>query len=410
MHPVLVLLFCMLAWGADARSMHNPASFANAYKAPYIGQVVTRTKFPDTALTTGSFSSNNRTMFYTRDTIHSISVVWTGKYIDATGIEQNGPGNYTINNAYIEYPLGTCTPLLFSGSASGTVPSNGDLQGDLNIYIPKGVLGAVRIWAAALTTFTYNDSANGPVINASLGDGADFNASNEGATCSAVSAGATSTIFPVAIIGKTRLPSIMFVGDSRASGLKDSFNGTSGDIGNLARTIGPQFAYANFGRSAAQANNFAAGVQTTLQKYFTHIIQERGGADIDAGGQSAAQTVTAIASIYQLFPGKPIFQSTFEPTTTSTDGWITTTNQAFNTGNSAFLTINGNFRGMTNSPRGIIDVTNVLANTRANGLWAFGSGPTAWTGDGLHCIQVGCIAIVSGKVINNRAFFRYGPR
>lgn len=411
---VAACLLALAVFPSHARGLgsHAQASFAHAYKAPYIGQVATRTKFPDSEQTGSGFTANNRTSHYARDTIHSIQVWWTGKYIDATGVEQNGPGSNPVQ-AYVEYPQGSCHQLLFGGSTTGTIPSNGTLASDfLNIYIPKGALFWVRLFGNVFTAFSYNDSSQGPVIDSAIGDAADGNTSNEGATCSAVAQQTDSTLFPMMIVGKTTRPSFEIVGDSRAVGVHDTFTGTSGDIGNFARTIGPQYAYANFARAASNVNNFATGVQTQVQKYFSHVIQERGGADLlgtNGSPTTPAQTEAAIATVYGLFPGRNIYQSTFEANTTSTDGWTTTTNQTPTANNGSLTTIDGAFLNNVNQPRGVIDVTNALNSSRTSGLWGVLPGATPQTNDGTHCIQAGCINIVTLGVINNNRFMRQSP-
>jgi hypothetical protein len=291
------------------------------------------------------------------------------------------------------------------------VPANGTLASDfLPIYIPKGAIFWVRLWLSALNNFSFNDVSNGPVIDAAIGDGQDTNTTNEGATCASVATGSSATIFPMMIVAQTRRPSFEIIGDSRAAGLEDSFNGTSGDIGNIARTIGPLFAYANFGRSNAYASSFASGVQTQVQKYFSHQIQQRGVNDLRVGGLSVAQTQAAIVSIFGLFPGRTVYQSTFEANTTSTDNWTTTANQTPAADNANISTLSTNTRANSFiQPRGILDVTNALNSSRTSGLWGVLSGPTAMTNDGLHCVQAGCINIVTQHVINNNRFTRQSP-
>lgn len=413
MRSLALILALLFAWSVPANAgvgARNMVSFANSYKAPYIGQVVTGTRFPDTPCSAcGPFTTNVRYAFVARDNIHSLSVFWSGTYLSATGVETAAPGTQPITNAYIEYPAGTCTPLLFGGSASGTIPTIGTLQSDfLKIYIPNGATAWIREWFAAANNFSYNANTNGPVLNTALGDGVDFNATND--VCATITNTGTGGILPIAVIGLTKRPSFELNGDSRFSGLEDSFNGTDRDLGDVARTIGPQYAYANWGRSGAYASNFAAGVRTSMQKYFSHVVNNLGVNDAINIPATPAQILGYTAAIYNLFPGKPIYQATMEANTTSTDNWVTTANQTGTSATTTINTVDGDIRNMTQSPRGVLDVTNALNSSRTSGLWNVLPGSTAITNDGLHCIQVGCLYIQSQKVINNQTFVRRGPK
>lgn len=328
---------------------------------------------------------NAQTYHFARDNITSLQVGWAGFYVDASGVEHANTGVNTLTAAV--WYNGTAYQLRFSGVATGTIPNGGYLTSDaLAVTIPRGAKFYIRsyqsfsvaILTRALSTST-RDVTNGDTCNFV---GADQTTSGAAADAG----GAISMIWPSLILAQSNRIAVLMIGDSRLIGDSgDSYSDGAGYVGNVERSVGPYFAELNAGRSTTTAAQFPSRTFTqTVFQYFTHVICEYGINDIDSGA-SAATTLTRLQTIYAMFSGKRIFQTTLEPTTTSTDAWVTLVNQTPYATDAARISVNTSIRAGLANVTGYLDIAATLESSLNSGKWRVPS----YTTDGLHANVLG---------------------
>lgn len=358
----------------------------------YQGVASTRGGVPDQLDVTNT-QMMSRTGSFARSGLTSVKVALSNFYIpiNPTGVE-TAPGAATTVTASIEYPAGVCTQLLFSGSATGSIPNGGVLFSDvLTIAIPKDA----KFW-----TRQYRTNSSGSVYadgtasqdTANMGDAVTAGTSgvvDKTISCASVTASFTNgSPLPMAIISPTTVPTVCILGDSIAYFLSVNGN-TNGDGGIVAPSIGPTFGYANLAASGDAAFAFLTN-STQRRKIFqfcSHFIVEYGRNDFFLG-QTLAQLKTSLTAIYAL-TGSRTFQTTQTPNTSSTDNWTTTGNQTPAAWNTDRVTLNDQLRAATFGPAlGEFDATAQLESALDSGRWRVdtpcGPGPGNWTFDGIH--------------------------
>lgn len=385
-----------------------------AGRAPYLGNVATRVDLPNQLGTTTPYANIKRG-HYARDNITSLQLVIPNFYVKASAATgEIATGADATVAASVEYPIGTRTQVLFSTSTTGTITSGSFLISDaVSVTIPRDELFYVYIFwncSAGLPYRAY--SANKPGVfgtdryEYSTGVLADKTMSG---TITQTSPTATNTFGCCAILAQTRRPSIMILGDSRTLGTQD-VNDSSGDLGTVARSIGPTLPYANYGISSLSAagwNNSHAN-QLLLKQYFTHVINTMSGNDI-YGGASAATTRTRLETMNANFTGMPLYVSTCEAETTSTDSWTTTANQTVigaATSNVQRLAFNALVRaGSIAGSVGYFEIADQVESARDSSLWNANGVTANWyTQDGIHESQTACLAIKNSGCINPALF------
>ena len=154
-------------------------------------------------------------------------------------------------------------------------------------------------------TSLIDQTMGGAIINNSLGNG----------------------FTPAAIVSKTTLPSFAIVGDSLAYGNFDDAD-DSGDVGIVARGIGPSFGYVNLACGNDRAIDFLRSHRQRLELglFASNIIIQYGLNDF-ASNRTGYQVLADRTAIAALFPSKKINETTITPWTSSTDGFSTTRNQ-----------------------------------------------------------------------------------
>lgn len=194
---------------------------------------------------------------------------------------------------------------------------------------------------------------------------------------------------PAAIIGTTTAPSVFIVGDSRIYGNDDPSDDASGDAGEVARAIGPNFAYVNAGASGLRTDflvNFLNADEPSdanmykLASYASDIINETGVVDVILGS-TTPQIKSNLTTLWSLFPpGIPVYQTTMPPYTTSTDGWTTLVNQTPNSDDAARIGTNDWIRTTPSGLTGYFEVANLMESSQDSGLWKV----PGYTTDGVH--------------------------
>lgn len=318
----------------------------------------------------------------------------------ASGVEL-GVGASATTTASIEYPAGVFTQLTFSGSATGTIANGSSLTSDYaNVSIPSGATFYTRIYYTSTAGIVFSTTG---VVGKLLQDTARGDAFNYGAsgivdqTMGGTITGPDTphvTFSPLAIIGVTNEPSVCVIGDSIGFGYDDTPD-ASGDMGMVARAIGPTFAYLNMSVSSDRANWWVSNhtQRLALTSYCSHIINELGFNDLFGAGRTVAQVQGDLETIWGLF-SKPVYQTTVTPRTTSTDGWTTTTNQTTTAGESNRTTLNDWIRAGQPDVTAYFETADVMETARNSGIWKAG-----YTNDGSHPIQSSYITVQNSGAI-----------
>jgi hypothetical protein len=276
--------------------------------------------------------------------LSNIVLTFVGWHINST---------FTITDAstssikcFIEYPAGSFTPVLFGGSATGSIPAAGLLNNDPVTPITGPVPAGTRFWvhpirvsgsagnmalselpanASALvgitdTAYTYSGSGDPPARGAA-------NASNVHLRPAAI----TGTIAAANASG------FVITGDSIAFGQGNiSAVGAKGGSGFIAQGLDKRYSYTKWakgGMTGVQLAALAANARIIALRdacKCTDVISEWGGGDL-RDGWTVPQITTGYQTVYSLFPGKRIGQTTVIPRTDSSDGWATVANQTAKT-------------------------------------------------------------------------------
>lgn len=372
-----------------------PTGTSSSSASTYLGLVATRGDINQSSVGSGTTWIMDRSAHIARQTIPAsgLRIVWGNYYINGSSVEVLPAGTGTYE-ASIEYPAGTMTRCTFAGANTIGVAGGADAITD---FCGPAIPNNAKFWVRAL----YVNTTAGIIFSGAVpysatdegdlfGSGAPTNNVMTG-TIANGSGGTGSTGFhPYAIIGNTTAPSICLIGDSRMTGANDLVNNFSGDTGEVARTIGPVFAYtklAVFGTSLNVAvTNFTNRLRIT--KYCTHVIDEYGINDI-AGGRTAVQLAadrTTMAGLVAL----PTYGTTIQGETTSTDSWATTANQTVSGNSSVVTTFDGLVRAGISGEIGYFDIAAII-DPGATSKWPVAANVFATSGsagysttDGVH--------------------------
>lgn len=301
--------------------------------APYTGLVATRTLEANTFNTSNTWIMNC-TYHIARQFIpaNSLQVVWQNMYVpNTTNIETSTISSATYK-ASIEYPIGSnaaANGCPTGGTIAGTCTFSGVTQPSIapladaianscpHAAIPNGAAFRVRLLYVNPSGIPLEMATN--IIPRREGNLFGTGTPNDLTGGGAVAAAAGVMYSPAAIIGTTTLPTVFIAGDSRAICQGDTISDVNvGDCGEIARWIGPNFAYTNMAV-------FGTTVQTALVNYTNRmriaayasdVIDEYGVNDIYANSRTANQVSVDRTSFATLL-GKPTFGTTLPPETTS---------------------------------------------------------------------------------------------
>ena len=342
-----------------------------ANSVPYLGQVAGQAFSPTTS--GSSLQIMVRGRHISRDTITSLRIAYPNWCL--TGTTEVGPGGIATITAAIEYPIGTtCTQVTWGGSASHTIANNaqGELSDEISVSIPIDTPFMIRTYYTNPAAVLWINKT-GIVDNSQGLRFANSGLSDQTMAAAALSGGTSSNNFlykPNLILGMTSRPSILIIGDSRQEGSAagESYTGTSDDIGTIARSLGPYFAYSNLGKGGDNAYTFLVSntKRLSLAPYFSHVVCGYGVNDIRAG-HSAAVTFADLKSLRALFPDNIFYQCTITPEAdTSSDFYTTVAGQ--NTGTAGIATLNDLIRGNTLGD-GYFEVADILESSRNSKKW-----------------------------------------
>jgi hypothetical protein len=404
--------------GASAYAQSVPSGFSNwislnQLNPPYIGQVATRSVYPNTGVLTGGTNFNSRSRHKASINMNSFQILLPNWFVDGNTTPFGINGNFAENSlgltatvtASIEFPAGTFTQVKFSGSSSGTISAGSSLLSDAisTLTISAGSFFYVRVfWTTSGGVIAFGSTSQNN-FGSDTGQGEAW-ANGNSLSDLTMSGTVTDTnggqfgYRPTAIIGTTTKPSVLLLGDSRISGIQDTPDAT-GDLGEAARTIGNVFAYANGGIPADRADKFVASHtnRVAIGQYFTHIYDQYGINDLDLDAQTAAQVLTSNQAIGGYFAGKPFFLQTVSPhanpgNTAPLSGPNNTQRVSYNT-----TLRGGGISGVTS----VFDVASITESSLNSGLWT-----ATYSTDFLHASATGTAAIKTSAIINTALIHR----
>lgn len=267
-------------------------------------QVATRCLVPNSA--TNADRLQSRTGHIAREALSTFKIGYLGwlvpdsESVGTFGSELAATAYGAISiKAAIEYPAGVYTQVLFSGSPTLNMSGTGVyltyLSDDITVSIPANATFAVRTFASGSNVLHY---MNGGSSGAPIRDDTNFSDAcsivNDGSLTDNTMGGAYGTdsprkkFGPSLILANTSAKAAFILGDSRSLGYKDTAD-TSGDLGNIARSVGQSVGYTTLavgGMAALDRTSGYAGTASLLQ-YFTHAFNELGYNDINQSRTSA---------------------------------------------------------------------------------------------------------------------------
>lgn len=372
----------------------------------YIGLIASGCDF--NTQTNGNTWFNSWTNHVAASDIAAIQIIPNGNFLNA--VPESGNGAAMTGRVSVEYPIGggsvnriTWPPAFQSGGDPTTflaaiksfAPSD---QVTLSTLIPKGATFRVRQFGNQPNGIYYSGrpqtGSTGRVGASSAGAGNDCTI--QGSTfVDNVFSVLGGTIPPLAIIGLTKSPAVVTVGDSIANGFGGlgggSLSGASptGDLRYGSVQSGyptsAAFAYLNLSASGtyftgasptgwvASCPNKAALVALNI---FSHFVVELG---INGFGSAATVKTDAQNFIAAVIPATnsagvatKVTMTTITPLSNSpTTLWTDVAGQTTTAANSAHVTYNGFVSGgsIIGNNNGFFDICSVFEHAAGDGLW-----------------------------------------
>ena len=366
-------------------AISQPRGIAGGAPLPWL-LVATRCRLGST-FASANKQGMSRSTHVAKDNITALKIVVpnfkSGAYLASpSGDVTIGSASATVT-ASVEYPAGTFTQILFSGSATGTIADLAILASDAaTVSIPTGSTFWIRIyWQSTAGIFyaPFRDTAGGDLYRVGASGITDQTMSgtithNAGTAC----------YFPAAILAQTSIDSYVICGDSIAAGYTDTEGATGDNLrGVIARSIPSSAPFINIAQSGEKASNFLTNgfLRKLMVPYGKHLITEYGRNDLNASDADATIRSNILAIWALGNPGGKRYQATITPQATSTDSFATTANQTpvnneptFN----ALVRAGTGFTGIT----GYIEIADIL-NPNRDGKWVVTPTPP-YTADGLH--------------------------
>lgn len=384
---------------------------------PYLGPVATSTMIPNTLMASGS--AMTRKCHIARDNISSLKLAYANWWVSVitSGSLLGGEastGNDNIVNAWIEYPPGTYTQALFSSSTSGTITNDTTVLSDAtSVTIPNGATFYTwtHVTGTGGTNFPYVSSGTvGNPLCTACGEASNFGVSPP-ASPGAISDNDSGRrgYWPVAILGMTTQPTFFLAGDSRTAGAHEVAD-SSCDIGDLARSVGPSYAYINDGVGGQRAASWfnSSTLQMALSQYASNVIDQLGFNEFDQQSMPVANVEAYKKNIQARFNGRKYADTTIEPWTSSTDLWATTSGQTPNTNTTGMNTYNDWIRSLP-SGIGFGEISNAVSTAQDSGIWVVNGTSNYATNDGIHPTTTGSLLIPAFGGINPATIAAQSP-
>jgi len=346
--------------------------------------------------------------------ISALQAIWANWYYSqSTFQETNGPANLTMK-AFVEYPAGTFTPILFAGAASKVVPAGFLAAGDtVAITIPAGARFWIRTVVTAIASggsmVAWQTAGIANVVG--LTDGAAAGDLGNSGTINPSTSG--NVYGPVAIMGTVTTSqtarSFLLNGDSVMHGALDAASvGAKGGAGYFQRAIDPLYPWVSLAcpggtiqaQMAVTSKLSALVTAMNARGGFSDVITEHAINDLKAG-RTVAQVEADHQTLHGLLGGKRIWPATVGPRTTSaTNNWSTTPGDQVVRSDGEwpnFAALNAGIRGGRTGAAGFIEAGNLYASGADSGYWA--AHAPQWTDDGTHPNSVGAAGIAAGLVV-----------
>lgn len=355
---------------------------------PYLGLVASRCR-----MYSGSFGPTNvtgmgRSAHFATENLTSIKIAFANW--DGSNPDTSLGGTLSIR-ASVEFPAGTFTQILFSGSVTGSVLDKATVFSDFaSVSIPNGSLFWIRIWTSG-TVGVYANTFQ----NAFLGEGWNTGPAVADQTLGGtVSSGFAFSMPPLAILGMTTNPSVIIYGDSIGAGQNDvedtsaSNSGRNCKIGVIARSLG-LVPFLNLSITGMRVQDFATNAvgKRNILGFSSHLISQMGINDL-SNAQTSAQLIANLQVPWNVAKGvnplTKVFQTTITPKSGSTDAWATTVNQTPDaTITASRATFNNAVRATLAGAAGSYDLASVFETAQNNDIWLASPTPP-YTPDGLH--------------------------
>lgn len=388
----------------------------------YLGQVATNCRIPCNRSTTNK-QANARTSHVARDNIAALKIEVPNWYWTRGGTltEAAGGGNITYS-ASVEYPEGTFTQVLWSGAATKVVASNTSSLSDYcAVSIPNGARFWIRTYANAATAIVFTDGVAGSSKRDDAnGEAYEYSASSTsnktmgGTITSNISGSIDPICSPTAIVAQTRRPSVLIIGDSRDWGFNDIYD-SAGDLGDLARSIGPAYGYINAGCSGDSFSGYitAHARRAALATYCSHVVIGDAINSLRSGGsgqnKTAATVLGELQTVLGYFSANRRFTSTCGgPNVTTTDSYATIANQTVNANSAQIIAYNDAIRAGVANSLGYFEIADQVESARNSGKWWVTGVASATTADGLHSTQAGYLRIKNSGAVDPSRISRAG--
>lgn len=353
-------------------------------------QVATRTMVNE-VFNPSFTNANARAFHYFRSDVASFQVDFSNYYVDTGTLvgdgSEKGPGaNASVTGTvYDPSTMEVLRRIQFSGADVGAIPDGGTLLSD---PIPTPFANGGRVGIAWHIECPAGICFG--IRSSSPGDGFEYgnilaDKTSDPATITNASPGIG--MLPHAIVALSAAPAIAILGDSRARGTADAGD-TTGDQGNVARSIGPTIAYMNAGVPSDRGAFFNASHanRAKLAAWSTAIIWEYGINTIIGGAGAGADIVDDAHIARDLFPDKDFHVCTIEPyAPVSSDSYRTIAGQTVSAFNPAIVDANTLYRAGPAWVTGVLDIAASVESALNSGKYkADGVTPNLFTVDGLH--------------------------
>lgn len=324
------------------------------------------------------------------------------------GAEEACPNAITITGSF-EYPAGNFNQVTWS-SATSTSLSSGNLFSDIiTLSVPWAIDD--QAWVRTFISVTGGQSwCTGNQQNTATGEAVDsgIGLSDKTMGGTITNNASVSGYGPAAVVGVawagTPLPfALAVIGDSNTTGDSQDDRGNNQAFGRAAGwdnlvSKGKKVPFLNLGEGGQSGSNnstFASAANRIdlMQKAgITHSFVLYGSNDLVAGATSS-QVEGSLTSIMDMlkFAGPLSVLTTLPPRSTSTDGWITVTNQtAISSGwvgnPPPYATVNSFIKSKPSPMFDFVDAAAGVESSPNSGLWSAGGGSTTsrLTTDGAH--------------------------
>lgn len=398
-------LAALIATDRAFAGLHFHGTIPNQYE----GSVASRAR----VIHTSSFTVDTANHFMMMRSAHiatenltAIKVVFSNFTTNGGGADL-GPGAASPITASVEYPAGTFTQILFSGSATGSIPDARSLFADyVSVSIPSGATFWIRLFIQNTLGVCYNSWQNsflGEAMNLSATSISD---QTMGGT---ITNSGSFSCPPMAILGMTTNASVVIVGNSTGVGSPGggdtedssaSATGFNAKVGLIARSLG-SIPFINIAAGGQIAQNWATNspARSPLIQKGSHLICEMGVNDLN-GSRTSAQLIADLQAIFAFgaaFQKK--YQTTITPMSTSTDAFATLVNQTARASAAERMTFNNAVRAGSVGPTGFFDIASVLESSVNSDKWIVAPTPP-YTGDGIHPTPSGYLLVPAAGVIS----------